>query len=49
MTNNYDKNKLSIYLWNYKNMDRVRELDKLKKRRQYNWRKIQKEFFNILL
>ena len=45
----YKQNKVHIYKYRVNNLDKVREIDRLSKRRQYAWKKIQKEFLNILL
>jgi len=48
MSSKYQKNKTHIYNYREKNLDKVREMQKLYKRRKDTWLKIQKEFFNIL-
>ena len=44
----YKQNKTHIYKYREKNIDKVREMQKLYKRRKDAWLKVQKEFFNIL-
>ena len=45
----YAKNKIHIYKYRLTHREKVKEIDKLWKRKQYHWKKIQKIFFNILL
>ena len=45
----YKQNKVHIYKYRETHLDKVREIDRLSKRRQYAWKKIQKEYLNILL
>ena len=45
----YKQNKQHIYKWRENNQDYRRELEKNWARKKYNWKKIQKVFFNILL
>jgi hypothetical protein len=49
MPTTYTKNKVHIYAWRQKNIDAVRAANR-KSTHKYNaWKKIQKEFLNILL
>ena len=45
----YEQNKVHIYKYRVNNLDKVREIDRLSKRRRYAWKKIQREYLNILL
>lgn len=45
----YSQNKVHIYKYRENNLDKVREIDRLSKKRKYNWKKVSKEFLNILL
>jgi hypothetical protein len=47
----YSQNKVHIYKWreNNENWQRQLELNKPVKKRYYDWKKIQKIYFNILL
>ena len=45
----YAQNKVHIYKYRVNNLDKVREIGKLSKRRRDAWKTIQKEFLNILL
>jgi hypothetical protein len=45
----YATNKIHIYKYRQTHLDKVREIDKLSKRRRDAWKKIQREFLRILL
>ena len=45
----YSQNKVHIYKYRVNNLDKVREIDRLSKKRKYAWKKVSKEFLNILL
>ena len=45
----YAQNKIHIYKYRVNNLDKCREIDRLSKRRRYAWKKVSKEFLNILL
>ena len=45
----YAKNKVHIYKYKETHLDKCREIDRLSKRRKYAWKKVSKEFLNILL
>jgi hypothetical protein len=49
MSGSYINNKKSIYNYRAKNLERWNELSKISKRKMRLWKKIQIEFFNILL
>ena len=44
----YELNKKHVQKWISNNIERYREKSKLRARRSYTWKKISKEFFNIL-
>lgn len=48
MPTTYAKNKSHIYAWRQKNIDTVREINRKSKHKRDVWKKIQKEFLNIL-
>ena len=45
----YAQNKKFIYNYRLKNMDKIREITKIQKRRYDAWKKIQKVYLGILL
>ncbi len=45
----YEKNKKHILKWRLANIDKFREINKKSKRKRDAWKRIQKEFFQILL
>jgi hypothetical protein len=45
----YSKNKKHIYKYRLTHLEKVREINRLSKRRRDAWKKIQKEFLQILL
>lgn len=45
----YETNKVHIYKWRSQNLDQYRAIGRKYKRKNDAWKKIQKEFFNILL
>ena len=49
MPTTYAKNKSHIYAWREKNIDAVRALNRKSTAKYYAWKRIQKEFLNILL
>jgi len=49
MPTTYAKNKAHIYAWRQKNVDAMREVNKKSAHKYYAWKRIQKEFLNILL
>jgi hypothetical protein len=49
MPQTYAQNKVHIYKYKQTHLDKCREIDRLSKRRRYNWKKIQREYLNILL
>ena len=49
MSGSYLSNKKSIYNYRAKNVDKYNEYMKNTMKRKYDWKKIQKEFLNILI
>ncbi len=49
MPTTYAKNKAHIYAWRQKNGDAMREVNRKSSHKYYTWKKIQKEFLNILI
>ena len=49
MPTTYEKNKKHIYAWRAKNIETLRELNRNSGRKLRSWRKVQREFLNILL
>lgn len=45
----YKQNKIHIYKYRETHLEKVREITRRSKRRHDAWKKIQKEFLNILL
>lgn len=49
MPTTYAKNKAHIYAWRQKNIDTIRIANRKYKHKYDVWKKIQKEFLNILI
>ena len=49
MPTTYAKNKAHIYAWRLKNADAMRAVNRKSTHKHYVWKKIQKDFLNILL
>ena len=45
----YEQNKKHIYEWREKNKEKSNELQNKYAKKYYRWKKIQKEFMNILI
>lgn len=49
MPTTYAKNKVHIYAWRQKNLTAMREVNRKSSNKYYTWKRIQKEFLNILI
>lgn len=49
MPTSYEKNKSHIYAWRQKNTEQLLKINRKSSHKYYLWKRIQKEFLNILI